>query len=339
MRGKFPRFNTHKSMSKQKCSLKLYRDFLIANQNRYSGVELSKVSPIIDMAHDAVSRWLVNTNFTPSDLWNQVKHLVKTQTGYLIGDDTLLNKKYSRKNQLSKKQYSGCEHKLENGIALVNILWTQGKQFVPIDYRIYQKQNDDKTKNNHFQDMLQRAKQRDFSPLYVLMDSWYSSIDNLKAITRKHQWQFICNLKSNRQVNICQGHYISIADLDLAKKQVRKVWLKEYGFVLVCKIVDQNGDDTYLTTSDLSLTDYETFINHWNHRWDIEEFHRGIKQTTGIEKCYSTLAPSQKTHIFAAFSAFIKLETNRLKDYISWYEQKAQISRSATANYLFCSSA
>ena len=27
---------------KQKCNLNLYRDFLIANQNRYSGVELSK---------------------------------------------------------------------------------------------------------------------------------------------------------------------------------------------------------------------------------------------------------------------------------------------------------
>lgn len=326
-------------MSKQKCSLTVYSNFLIANQNRYSGVELSKTSPINGMAHDAVSHWLDRTNFTPSDLWNQVKHLVGLQTGYLIGDDTLLNKQYSRKNQLAKKQYSGCEHTLENGIALVNLLWTRGEQFIPVDYRIYQKQSDDKTKNDHFQDMLKRAKQRGFSPLYVLMDSWYSSIDNLKSITRKHQWQFICNLKSNRQVSLCQGTYSSIADLDLAEKQVRKVWLKEYGFVLVGKIVDRDGDITYLATSDLSLTDHETLISHWNHRWDIEEFHRGIKQTTGIEKCYSILASSQETHIFASFVAFIKLETHRLKECISWYEQKAAISRMATTNYLFCQSA
>ena len=34
-------------------------------------------------------------------------------------------------------------------------------------------------------------------------------------------------------------------------------------------------------------TGYDNFINHWQQRWDIEEFYRGIKQTTGIEKCYS----------------------------------------------------
>lgn len=78
---------------------------------------MSKVSPRADLAHDSVSRWLACTNFTTSDLWNQVKPFIDPPTGYLIGDDTLLNKKYSRKNELAKKQYSGCEHKLENGIA------------------------------------------------------------------------------------------------------------------------------------------------------------------------------------------------------------------------------
>ena len=166
------------------------------------------------------------------------------------------------------------------------------------------------------------------------MDAWYSSIENLKLITRDLGWHFICNLKSNRQVSTRKGTYVSVADLSLADKQVRKVWLKEYGNVLICKLVDENGDITYLATSDLSLTDYDTFIYHHVHRWKIEEFHRGIKQTTGIEKCYSIKASSQKTHIFAAFVAFTKLEMRRIKEHISWYEQKASISRFATGNYL-----
>jgi len=325
-------------MQKQKCSLKLYSDFLIANQNRYSGLELSKVAPV-DIAHDSISRWLASSTFTPSELWNQTRELVNKQTGYLISDDTLLSKKYSRVNELAKKQYSGNSHGLEMGISLVNLLWTNGEEFIPVDYRVYQKENDDKTKNDHFRDMLMRAKQRGFVPLYVLMDCWYASIDNLKLITRKLEWHFICNLKSNRQVSISQGSYIAIADLDLADKQVRKVWLKEYGFVLVCKIVDANGDVTYLATDDLALTDYDELTGHFQHRWKIEEFHRGIKQTTGIEKCYSTKAVSQKTHIFASFTAFVKLETKRLKEQISWYEQKAQINRNATFNYLLSASA
>ncbi len=325
-------------MQKQKCSLKLYSDFLIANQNRYSGLELSRVSPT-DIAHDSISRWLSSSNFTPSELWNQTKELVDNKTGYLVADDTLLDKRYSRVNELAKKQYSGNCHELEMGIDLVNLLWTNGEKFIPIDYRIYKKENDDKTKNDHLQNMLIRAKQRGFSPFYVLMDSWYSSIDNLKLITRKLEWHFICNLKSNRQVSISQGNYISIADLGLTDKQVRKVWLKEYGFVLVCKIVTTDGDIKYLATDDLGLTEYDKFTNHFQNRWKIEEFHRGIKQTTGIEKCYSIKATSQKTHIYAAFTAFIKLEKKRVNEHISWYELKAQINRRATSSYLKLASA
>ncbi|MFZ3166527.1 MAG: transposase [Candidatus Methanoperedens sp.] len=216
---------------------------------------------------------------------------------------------------------------------VVNLLWTSEDKFIPIDYRVYRKESDDKTKNDHFQDMLKRAKDRGFSPLYILIDSWYSSISNLKHI-RKFSWNFICSLKSNRKINVIQGNYIPVADLDLPEKQVRKVWLKEFGFILVCKIVDKNGDITYLATNDLTLQDYDNFVNHFQQRWKIEEFHRGIKQTTGIEKCYSTLASSQKTYIFASFVAFIKLEIRRLKENISWYEQKATINRCAVNKYL-----
>ena len=62
-------------------------------------------------------------------------------------------------------------------------------------------------------------------------------------------------------------------------------------------------------------------------RWTIEEFHRGIKQTTGIEKCYSIKKRSQLTHIFACFVAFVRLETERLVSGISWYAQKADYAR------------
>ncbi|UJS17792.1 MAG: transposase [Candidatus Jettenia sp.] len=130
------------------------------SQNRYSGVELSKVALFEDISHDSISRFLASSNFTPSQVWNQVKPLVDKTTGYVICDDTLLDKRYSKANELAKKQYSGKEHKVMNGISLVNLLWTKGDEFIPIDYRVYQRENDDKTKNDHFRDMLQRAKQR-----------------------------------------------------------------------------------------------------------------------------------------------------------------------------------
>lgn len=312
--------------------MKLYTRFLIGNRNRYSAAELSRVTPE-SVAHDAIDRWLVSSRRTPSQLWQHTCSMVNRKIGYLVCDDSLLDKRFSRKNELAKKQYSGNEHGLVNGICIVNFLWTSGTEYIPVDYRIYHRENDDLTKNDHFRNMLDTAEKRGFSPECVLMDSWYSSVENLKHIAKKN-WHWICNLKSNRLVSVEKGSYLPITDLPLAEKQVRKVWLKEFGFVLVCKLVATNGDITSLATNDLSLENYEDFTDHFQKRWKIEEFHRGIKQTTGIEGCKSVKADSQRTHIFSAFVAFVRLERQRLKSGVSWYEQKASIVRLATRVYL-----
>ncbi len=65
--------------------------------------------------------------------------MVDKTSGYLICDDSTLDKRYSRENELAKKQYSGNEHGLVYGINLVNLLWTDMDKFIPIDYRIYRK--------------------------------------------------------------------------------------------------------------------------------------------------------------------------------------------------------
>ena len=291
---------------------------------------MSKVTD--DLAHAAVSRWLSRFTFRPQELWNQVKNLVDPKSGYLVVDDTTLDKRYSRDNELARPQYSGNEHGIVNGINLVNLLWTDLEKCVPVDYRLYQKEVDGKTKNTLFIELLKKALKRGFSPLYVLFDSWYSSIENLKFI-RSQGLKFICNLKSNRIVS-CNRIQMAISDLKLTNKQVRKVWLKAFGHILVCQVVATNGDITYLATNDFSLTDYDEFTGHFQQRWNIEEFHRGIKQTTGIEKCYSVKAESQKAHIFSAFTAFVRLEAVRISESISWYEQKASITRFATTNYI-----
>jgi len=319
-------------MQQPKCSLDLYVDFLIASQKQYSGMELSRVSPTA-MSHDAVSHWLAHNKLTPKMVWQSSQSMVQKEIGYLIVDDTVLDKPYAREIPLVKSQYSGKHHGLVNGIAVVTMLWTEGETIVPVDYRIYDPTRDGKTKNDHAQEMLQFAEKRGFSPRYVLMDSWYASIENLKAIARK-EWKWIAALKSNRLVSQVQGTYLPVAELDWTSTQVHKAWLKAYGWVLVSKIVFANGDITYIATNDLSLLDAETFHSHMGYRWKIEAFHRGIKQYCGIERCYSTRERSQRNHILCAFLAFLKLEWQRIQSHISWHEQKLSIVRMATMQYL-----
>lgn len=319
----------------QKCSLSLYRDFLIANGNRYSGIELSKVGPSEDMAHDSVTRWLMRADFTPADVWRFAKPLVDVTTGYLIVDDTVAGKPFARDIDLARPQYSGREHGVVNGIDIVNFIWTAGMEYVPVDYRVYAPMHDGKGKNGHFREMLGRAKQRGFAPLYVLLDSWYSGLGNLKAI-RNHGWHWITNLKSNRLVSPARGTSVAIADLDLDDGTVKHVWLKGYGMVVVAKLVIGHGDIRYLASDDGGFLEggFTALKEHWDKRWKIEEFHEGLKQTTGVGNCSARRAHAQRTHIFSCMVAFLKLEAARQMSGVTWYEQKAAITRPATRAYL-----
>ena len=305
-------------------NLETYIQFLTANGNRYSGVEAAKALKETNNApaHDSISRWLASEIYQPSDLWKEVRSHA-TMDGNLIVDDTVLDKRWSPKNELARYHWSGNKHKSILGISLVNLLATNGSDCIPVDYRIYEGAESKITKNDHFQNMLDTAEKRGFTPQYVLADAWFSSLENMKAIA-KRGWKFIMGIKENRLINETQGNYVSVSALDWTKKQVRKVWLKGFGFVLVARIVFKNGDVRYLATNDLALTNYEQLSHESKQRWLIEEFHRGIKQTTGIEKCYSILKRSQITHIFSCFVAFVRLEFARIKTGISWYEQKAQ---------------
>ena len=232
-----------------------------------------------------------------------------------------------------KKQYSGKHPRLVNGIAVVTLLWTEGEKIVPVDDRIYDPTRDGKTKIDQVQEMLNVAEKRGFTPHFVLMDSWYASIQILKLMARK-EWRWIAALKSNRLVSQVQGTYLPVADLDWTAEPVRKVWVKADGWVLVSKLVFKNGDITYIATNDLSLLEAPTLHGHMEHRWKIETFHRGIKQGCGIERCYSTRERSQRNHILCAFLAFLKLEWKRIQTHISWYDQKLSIVRPATTLYL-----
>jgi len=68
--------------------------------------------------------------------------------------------------------------------------------------------------------------------------------------------------------------------------------------------------------------------------WQIEEYHRGIKQFCGVERAQHRLAIAQRNHIGLAPRAFLRLEYHRLQTSISWFETKTSIIREAVRAYL-----
>ena len=111
-----------------------------------------------------------------------------------------MDKPHFKKICFVRYQWSGKHHRTVKGIGLITLVWTDGDVVLPIDFRIYNIDEDNKTENDHFLDILDKAEGCGFKSKCVMFDIWYASAKNLKAI-RKKQWHFLTRLKSNRLVN------------------------------------------------------------------------------------------------------------------------------------------
>lgn len=320
-------------MNAPKCNEQDYIQFLIATPKNCSCVEAAKVSSQNEKppAHDAFTRLLTRLEPNSETLWQEVEPYIAKDTGVLVIDDSTLDKPYATKMDLVTRHWSGKHHAVVKGINLVTLLWTNGDAFLPTDYRIFDKQNDELSKHNHFQNMLKIAKERGFQPTAVTFDCWYSSLENLKFI-RGLDWTWVTQLRENRQVNPDRTGNRAIKDVVLTSAG-KVVHLKAYGLIKVFRIVATNGDTTYWATNDLSMSDIK-LQQIAEQRWMIEIYHRNLKQTCGVEHCQSRLAIAQRNHIGLAIRAFIRLERFFYRTGISFIEAKNKIIRNAVGLYL-----
>ena len=189
------------------------------------------------VAHDTFNRFLTRQSLTPETLWAEVEKYVDRKTGWLILDDSVLDKIHSNKIELTYFQWSGKHHKVIKGIGLITLIWTDGILAFPIDYRIYDKNEDQKTKNDHLRDMTKTASNRRFTPSFIMFDSWYSSTENLKFIDRLG-WNWFTRVKKNRSINPDGSGNISIETLPIPEEGL-EVHLKKYGFVKVFRLIDE----------------------------------------------------------------------------------------------------
>lgn len=290
-----------------------YIEYLISTPINYTCSHLAE--HLEGMSHDAVSDYLQRDKLTAGSLWALVGPLLNdSQASYLIVDDSVQNKQYSRKIDLVKKQYSGAVHGLVRGIGVVNLVHSTGSEFYPIDYRIYAPEADGKTKNDHFGDMLVNARAaKHIQAQTVLFDSWYASVDNLKLIERLGMF-FVTTLKANRMVSLSKDEgYVHLDTLDWTAERLDQgvpVKLKEMPFyVQLFKLVATNGDIEWVITNHPPGTFTTSDIQDENAvRWQIEQLHRELKQLTGSEKCECRKARSQRNHIACCYHAWLSLK-------------------------------
>ena len=135
-----------------------YVEYLISTVANFTGTHLAE--HLDGVSHDSVTDYLQSEHLTAHHLWELVSGLINdSDEAFLIGDDSVQDKRYSRFIELVKRQYSGAAHGVVRGIGVVNLVHSSGAagDFYPIDYRIYAPETDGKTKNELFRAMLVRA--------------------------------------------------------------------------------------------------------------------------------------------------------------------------------------
>ena len=309
-----------------------YVEYLISTVANFTGTHLAE--HLDGVSHDTVTDYLQSQHLTARHLWELVGGLINDgEHAFLIVDDSVQDKRYSRFIELVRKQYSGAEHGLVRGIGVVNLVHSSGAagDFYPIDYRIYAPETDGKTKNDHFRDMLVRAlADKRIQAKTVLFDCWYAGADNLK-LTHRLGLIFFTTLKENRLVSLSKEEgYIHLDQIEWTPERLQNgvvVKLKEVPFMVrLFKLVATNGDIDWVITNcpDETLT-AQVAQDANDVRWQVEELHRGLKQLTGSEKCQCRKARSQRNHMACCYQAWVSLKVKAKQTGKTLYQVKTDL--------------
>ena len=316
-----------------------YCQYLFSSQINYTITNLAE--HLENISHDKINNYLKNDKLTPRLLWDNVKNLVEVdEDAYIIFDDSVLDKRYSEEIELVRRQYSGNEHGIVKGIGVVSCIYVNPKtlNFWVIDYRIFNPDSDGLTKVDHVKNMLQNLVYHKLLPFdTVLMDTWYA-VNNLMLYIDSLDKIYYCPLKNNRLVDDTFGQekYKRVEllewnneDLECGKIIKIKAFPADKKVKLFRVTISTDRTD-YIATNDLSQSLTDVVQKVCKIRWKIEEFHREIKQLTGIESCQCRKARLQRNHIACAMLVWLRLKNLAYQTGQTVY----QIKHNLLSNYL-----
>jgi hypothetical protein len=316
-----------------------YCQYLLSSQINYTITNLAE--HLENISHDKINYYLKKEKLTPRLLWDNVKDVIMTDdNGYVIFDDSVLDKRYSEEIEIVRRQYSGNEHSVLKGIGVVSCVYVNPKlqRFWVVDYRIFNPDADGKTKIDHVKDMLQNLVYHKLLPFdTVLMDTWYA-VHNLMLYIDSLDKIYYCPLKNNRLVDDTFGKekYKRIELLQWREEELEcgKI-IKIKGFpankkVKLFRVTVSTNRTDYVVTNDLSQSSTDVVQEVCKIRWKIEEFHREIKQLTGIESSQCRKARLQINHIACAMLVWVRLKNLAYRTGQTIYE----IKHNLLSNYL-----
>lgn len=337
--------------------IELYSDYLIASFGQTTATGLSRLLQG-SIIHDSVTRFLNTETLSAKEQWQLVKPMIRqietdhaNTTGYLIFDDTIQPKPHSREDDTNCWHYDHTQNKSVKGINLLNCLYHRKDISIPLSFDIISKPNimtddtgktkrkSDTTKNQRLLAMFDMAVKNQVKFDYVLADSWFSAKDTFKHI-RKAQKHFIFALKNNRLVSLTTDNhdkqpkvFTRIDETSMPDNTPVRGYLKDYSDdVLFLRRVFTNKDGStgilYLVCSDLQC-DADTLMTGYEKRWQVEVYHKSLKQNANLASSPAFSASARANHIFLAVFAVFKLECLKIKTKLNHFALRTKLLTSA----------
>jgi len=294
-----------------------YCQYLLISQINYTLTNFADHTE--KFSHDTINRYLAGEKITPHLIWENVKgQVAQIAEGYVVFDDTVVDKNFSFKMDLVRRQWSGDAHGIIKGVGVVTCVYINPMldQFWIIDYRIYDPHGDGKTKLDHVHDMLANCVyQKELLFRFVLMDSWYATKD-IMLFMESLKKIYYCPLKDNRQVDDSGGMqpYQRVDGLHWSKlERAHGKVVKLKGFpkdhkVKLFRVVLSTQRTDYVVTNDMAQDNTQAVQEVCGLRWKIEQFHRETKQLTGLEGCQCRKARIIRNHIGCAILVWVRLK-------------------------------
>ena len=221
------------------------------------------------------------------------------------------------------------------GIGLISCLYLNPHtgQFWIIDYRIYNPDEDGKSKLDHLLDMLSQVLYHKALPFRaVLMDSWYAAQKVMAAIDQAGKIYY-CPLKRNRLVDDSGGAqpYRRIDALVWSEEDIERgklIKIRKFPGskkVKLFRVTVSTNRTEFVATNDNTQSSREDTQEVCGHRWRIEEYHREFKQLTGVERCQCRSGRIQRNHIACALWVWTRLKQRAYETGETVYKQVREL--------------
>jgi hypothetical protein len=312
----------------------VYCQFLKSSHTNFTNTHCAEHTT--HFSHDAVKSYLRIEKVTPRMVWEHVKgDIVFSSRGCIAFDDSILDRNHSHSIELVRLQCSGNAHGLIKGIGMVNCLDVNpgSGQYWALDYRLFDPEGDGKTKLGHVHDML-IALVATKAPAFdrVLVDGRYVSeelmlqLESLGKIDYRPLKDKPQLDDMQRQSKYCRADALQWSPDDLAHGKVVKInsFPKNHQVKLYRVAVSALRTD-FVATDNMREDPNQPTPDACAQRWKIEQFHREIKQLTGIEKCQCRKARIQRNPIARAVLVWVRLTQLARKAGTTVYQLKQSL--------------